>query len=95
MPEVTTIDPDIVEEAAILTGIGIGTAFGLLLLLMVVVAVVKVSSEFLLEQGSRRTATRAVRDEVESRNWAHAAVAAVTAVMATQKRGETAGGHQG
>ena len=66
-----------------------------LLLLMVVVAVVKVLSEFLLEQGSRRTATRAVRDEVESRNRAHAAVAAVTAVMATQKRGETAGGHQG
>ena len=91
----TTIDPDIVEEAAILTVIGIGTAFGLLLLLKMVVAVVKVSSEFMLERGSRRTATKAVRDEAESRNRAHAAVAAVTAIMATRKHAGTAGGHQG
>ncbi|MCH8205626.1 MAG: hypothetical protein IH956_01315 [Chloroflexi bacterium] len=91
----TTIDQAIVEEAAILTAIGIGTAFGLLVLLIVVVAVVRVSSEFVLERVSGRAAAKAVQEEAESRNRAHAAVAAVTAIMAARTRAGTAGGDQG
>ena len=89
------IDPEIVEEAAILTGIGIGTAFGLLVLLMVVVAVVRLSSGYVLERASTRAAAKAVQEEAESRNRAQAAVGAVTAIMAARKRTATAGGDQG
>jgi Na+-transporting methylmalonyl-CoA/oxaloacetate decarboxylase gamma subunit len=88
---VTTIDQAIVEEAAILTGIGIGTAFGLLVMLMVVIFIVRLSSGYLLE----RAAMRAAREEAESRNRAHAAVAAVTAIVAARARADTAGGDQG
>ena len=89
------IDQEIVEEAAILTGIGIGTAFGLLVLLVVVVAILRLLSSFILDRSARRTQAKAEREESESRNRAHAAVAAVTAIMAVRRRPGTAGGgHQ-
>ena len=69
------IDQVILEEAGILTVIGIGTAFGLLLLLMVVVVVVRLFSGVILEGVARRAA----RAETESRDRA-----AVTAIMATR-----------
>ena len=78
------IDPVILEDASILTIIGIGTAFGLLLLLMVVVAVVRLFSSVILEGAARRARSKADRTEAESRNRAQAAVAAVTAIMATR-----------
>ena len=89
------IDQAIVEEAAILTGIGIGTAFGLLVMLMVVVFVVRLSSGYLLERASRRATIRTAHEEAEFRNRAHAAVAAVTAIVAARTHADTAGGDQG
>ena len=85
------IDQVILEEAGILTVIGIGTAFGLLLLLMVVVVVVRLFSGVILEGVARRAA----RAETESRDRARAAVAAVTAIMATRtSSGATVNGRE-
>ena len=78
------IDQVILEDASILTIIGIGTAFGLLLLLMVVVAVVRLFSSVILKGVGRRARKKAARMEAESQDRARAAVAAVTAIMATR-----------
>ena len=75
------IDEAIVEEAAILTAIGIGAAFGLLVLLVVVVTTLRLLSESVLKVAARRAQAKVVREETESRNRAHAAVAAVSAIM--------------
>ena len=87
------IDQAILEKAGTLTAIGIGTAFGLLLLLMVVVTVVRLFSNVILEGAARRARSKAARAEGESRDRARAAVAAVTAIMATRTgSGVTTGG---
>ena len=86
------IDEAIVEEAAILTAIGIGAAFGLLVLLVVVVAILRLLSEGVLRMAARRAQAKVVREEAESRNRAHAAVAAVSAIMAARTGAGMAGG---
>ena len=83
-PEEREITPEIAEEAAILTGIGMGTAFGLLLLLVAVTVVVRIVSEYI----SKRGAGDAVSAEADARERALAAVVGVTAFLAQGDRGD-------
>ena len=93
--EETAIDSAVAEEAAILTGIGIGTAFGLLILLMVAIVLVRLSSAGILGRIEIIAAARLREAEAESRDKALAAVVAVTALRssaAAENRREGNGG---
>ena len=59
--------------------------------MVVVVAILRLFSGLILDRSARRAQAKADREEAESRNRAHAAVAAVTAIMARTHAG-TAGG---
>ena len=80
--EETTIDSQIAEEAAILTGIGMGTAFGLLIALMVVILLMRALSTRILA----RIAERAAMETADARDRALAGVVAVSALLADPKR---------
>ena len=85
------IEQAIAEEAAILTGIGMGTAFALLILLMVVIVVVRHLSARILG----RAAAQAAATEAEARDKALAAVIGVAALRANPKRAEPGEHDQG
>ena len=71
-----------VREALILTGIGIGTAFGLLVAMMVGILLVKlVATRFV-----KGAAEDAAGQPAEARDRALAAVIAVSAVLGNQDR---------
>ena len=72
----------IAEEAAILTGIGIVTAFGLLVILMLIILMVRMAVERILRVATPGVTAAPVGSDAEARNKALAAVIAVTAVRA-------------
>ena len=74
--EEETIEREIVEEAAILTGIGVGTAIGLLLLLVIVIALIG----WLGRRYLGWAAPAVAKEHVSSVDKARAAVIAVTAL---------------
>ena len=81
-PKETTIERAIVEDAAILTGIGIGTAFGLLAFLLIVIQLVHWFSVFVLTAGAERAARRSAAAEADAHDKALAAAIAVSAWLA-------------
>ena len=83
------LDRDLIETAAILTGLGMGTAFGLLIVLMILVFVVRQFSERVLDRGSAKAAADIAAATQESQNKAQAAVAAVTTLLAQREETQT------
>ena len=79
------VDQDLIETAAILTGLGIGTAFGLLVVLMILIFVVRQISERILDRGSIKAAAEIAASAQEAQNKAQAAVAAVTALLSRRE----------
>lgn len=75
------MDQELAREAAILTAIGVTTAFGLLVLLMIVVNLVSLFSSRVIDRVERRAAAQAATAEAESREKALAAVVAVGALL--------------
>lgn len=84
------IQQAVFEQAAILTIIGIITAFGLLVLLMAVVSVTGRLSTHVLDRAEREAAEQAFRADAEAHDKAVAAVAAVAALLSSA--GQTEGG---
>lgn len=80
--EETTIDLQIAEDAAILTGIGMGTAFGLLIGLMVVILLMRALSARIVAGIAERSAV----ESAEARDKALAGVVAVSALLEDPKR---------
>ena len=72
------------DDAAILTGIGVGTAFGLLVAMIFVILAVRLLSARVLPALGERLPGRS--SETEARNKAVAAVVAVTTLMANRDR---------
>ena len=83
------LDQDLIEKAAVLTGLGIGTAFGLLVVLMILVFMVRQVSERILDRGSAKRAAEIAASAQEARNKAQAAVAAVTALLSQREATQT------
>ena len=87
--EETRIEQGIAEDAAILTAIGIATAFGLLVVLMVVIFVGRILTVRILAGEALRAARRAAESEATSRERALAAVIGVSALLAGTTAMET------
>ena len=93
------VDPAIAEEAAILTAIGIGTAFVVLLLLLIVILLIgvinrRISGEVApapqLESGSQPD-----EDDADARDRALAAALVVTALRASRPQTSLPTGEDG
>ena len=91
----TVIEESIAKEAAILTGIGMGTAFSLLVLLLAVITLVHLFSARILRRAAERTAAQAQEIEAQVREKALAAAIAVTALVASPKHIRSPGGDGG
>jgi Na+-transporting methylmalonyl-CoA/oxaloacetate decarboxylase gamma subunit len=76
------------QQAAMLTIIGIITAFGLLVLLMAVISIVGRLSTHVLDRAEREAAERIAKADAEAHDKALAALAAVTALLASAGRTE-------
>ena len=83
------LDQQLIETAAILTGLGIGTAFGLLVVLMILILIVRQFSERVLDRSSAKAAAEIAASEQEAQNKARAAVAAVTALLSQREATQT------
>ena len=83
------LDQQLIETAAMLTGLGIGTAFGLLVVLMILVFIVRQVSERVLDRSSARAAAETAASAQEAQNKAQAAVAAVTAILSQREATQT------
>ena len=75
------------DDATILTGIGIGTAFGLLIAMMVVILAVRLITTRLLPAAAPGSS----EGDAETREKALAAVVAVTTLLADQSRTDEPG----
>ncbi len=82
------IDQTLIEKAAVLTGIGIGTAFGVLVLLMIVIMAIRLCSAWLNRDRSLQQGLGDANGASEDRDRALAAIIAVTAVIGDGARGE-------
>ena len=88
------MDEALAEEAAILTGIGILTAFSLLVLLMAVIWLVRLSTMRFMGTVEQAAAGKVAPAGSEMRQKARAAVVAVTALLDRPDAGERPGtGH--
>lgn len=74
------MDAQTAEDAAILTGLGIGTAFALLALMVIIVTGVKIFSDSVLDRLSERALERRSAADAETRLKSLAAIAAVTSL---------------
>ncbi len=83
------LDRQLIETAAMLTGLGIGTAFGLLVVLMILVLIVRQVSERVLDRSSAKAAAETAASAQEAQNKAQAAVAAVTALLSQREATQT------
>ena len=83
------LDQDLIETAAVLTGLGIGTAFGLLVVLMILIFFVRQVSERFLDRAGVKAAAEIAASAQESQNKAQAAVAAVTALLSQREATQT------
>ena len=88
----TAIQPDIVQTAATLTAIGIGTAFGVLLLLTVLIVLIRMIATPILSRAQAHAALAAARAESDTHDRALAAVVGVSALLAAPESGGTRGG---
>ena len=88
--EETTIDPELVEQAAILTGIGIGTAFGLLVFLIITIYIIAFIFRRFPEATDTTEDTLAVEDD-QFRDKALAAAIAVSALLGKPERASSPG----
>ena len=89
--EGTTIDSELAEKAAILTGIGIGTAFGLLVLLIITIYLIGLFFRFFPEATDTAEDALAAEDD-QFRDKALAAAIAVTALLGKPERTSDPGG---
>ena len=92
------LDQAVAEDAAILTAIGIGTAFAVLLVLLIVT----VLTRWILVRVAERTGEPAedtpgqpTQEDDEARNRALAAALAVTALLAARPRSAGSAGERG
>ena len=74
-------DYDLIRQGLILTAIGMGAAFGLLILLMVLIQIMGLTTGYLTRRASMRLEAAAARAAVETRDKALAAVIAVSALL--------------
>ena len=79
------------DDAAILTGIGIGTAFGLLVAMIVVITVARLITTHFFPTAAPGSS----ESEAEARDKAVAAVVAVTTLLANQSRTDERGAASG
>ena len=86
------IDLETAKEAAILTGIGMGTAFGLLVLLMVTILLVRQFFVQIFDGLMGDAAQSASTIGADSRDKALAAAIGVTAALASQGRTQNPAG---
>ncbi len=68
-------------DALILTGIGIGTAFSVLILLLVTVLIIRLVSKLINRDEQDPSSAEETPDDAEARNRATAAAIAVTALI--------------
>lgn len=85
------IDRVVLEEAAILTAIGISTAFALLVTLMALAVIVRLVAEIMEKCAIRMAMSKAAKEEAKSLDLGHAAIAAVTMLMVTRARSDMDG----
>ena len=81
------LDQGIAEEAAILTAIGIGTAFAVLVVLLVMTVLIRwisVRIEGRTAEPTDDAPARPTREDAQARNRALAAALAVTALLAAR-----------
>ena len=94
-----TLDQAIAEEAAILTAIGIGTAFGVLVLLLIATMVIRWSSGKFAASGPQPAVdepeVQTAEEDAEARDRALAAALAVTALLAARSRPSSGAGRDG
>ena len=84
------IDPELAEQAAILTGIGIGTAFGLLVLLIITIYFIGwIFRRF--PEASDTIADALVAEDDQYRDKALAAAIAVAALLGKPERASNPG----
>jgi len=93
------VDPAIAEEAAILTAIGIGTAFVVLLLLLIVILLIgvfnrRISGE-VAPSPHLESDPQPDEDDADARDRALAAALAVTALRASQPQTPLTTGEDG
>lgn len=93
------VDPTIAEEAAILTAIGIGTAFVVLLLLLIVILLIgvfnrRISGE-VAPSPHLESDPQPDEDDADARDRALAAALAVTALRASQPQTSLTTGEDG
>ncbi len=93
------VDPAIAEEAAILTAIGIGTAFVVLLLLLIVILLIgvvnrRISGE-VAPSPHLESDPKPYEDDADARDRALAAALAVTALRASQPQTSLTTGEDG
>ena len=86
------IDLETAKEAAILTGIGLVTAFGLLVFLMVTIVLVRQLFVQFFDRLVGDTAQSPATVGADSRDKALAAAIGVTAVLASQGRAQNPAG---
>jgi len=79
------VDPAIAEEAMILTAIGMGTAFIVLVLLLVVVSLIGVFNRYVSDDATDSD-SKPEEEDAEARDRALAAALAVTALRASRPR---------
>ena len=83
------LDQGVAEEAAILTAIGIGTAFAVLVLLLVVTVLIRWMSDRVAQRTSEPAETGPdgpAQQDTEARDRSLAAALAVTALLAARPR---------
>ena len=81
------LEPGVAEEAAILTAIGIGTAFAVLLVLLAMTVLIRWISLRVAERTAEPTEDgpdQPPQEDTEARNRALAAALAVTALLAAR-----------
>ena len=88
------VDPAIAEEALILTAIGIGTAFVVLVLLLVVILLIGVFNRYMQDDPplSATADSQTDEEEAEARDRALAAALAVTALRASRPQASLSAG---
>ena len=93
------VEPAIAKEAAILTAIGIGTAFVVLLLLLIVILLIGVFNRRISEEVAPSphlvSDPQPYEDDADARDRALAAALAVTALRASQPQTSLTTGEDG
>ena len=92
------LDQGVAEDAAILTAIGIGTAFAVLLVLLVMTLLIRwisVRMEGRTSEPTDDAPAQPNQEDTQARNRALAAALAVTALLAARPRSDGSPGEHG